>query len=96
MPATEHLRPGVLIVGVSTRALAVSAARAGYRVTAIDAFGDLDLRGAAATVALRPEDGMQYSPMAAARVAAKAPKFTIPTTGCRDSLREPGCLHLEP
>ena len=69
MPATEDLRPGVLIVGVSTRALAVSAARVGYRVTAIDAFGDLDLRGAAETVALRPEHGMKYSPMAAARAA---------------------------
>ena len=37
-------RPHVLIAGVSTRALAVSAARAGYRVTAVDAFGDADLR----------------------------------------------------
>jgi predicted ATP-grasp superfamily ATP-dependent carboligase len=43
----------VLIVGVTTRALAVSAARAGYQVTAIDAFGDLDLRAAAKVIALR-------------------------------------------
>lgn len=69
MSATKDLRPGVLIVGVSTRALAISAARAGYRVTAIDAFGDLDLRGAAETVALRPEYGIQYSPMAAVGAA---------------------------
>jgi predicted ATP-grasp superfamily ATP-dependent carboligase len=32
----------VLIAGVSARAAAESAARAGFRVTAIDAFGDLD------------------------------------------------------
>jgi uncharacterized protein len=34
--------PRVLIAGVSTRAAAESAARAGFRVTAVDAFGDLD------------------------------------------------------
>src|SRR5258706_14084538 len=32
----------LLIAGVSTRAAAESAARAGFAVTAIDAFGDLD------------------------------------------------------
>ncbi len=34
----------VLIAGVSARALAESAVRAGYRVLAVDGFGDLDLR----------------------------------------------------
>jgi predicted ATP-grasp superfamily ATP-dependent carboligase len=34
--------PHVLICGTSTRAVADSAARAGYRVTTIDAFGDID------------------------------------------------------
>jgi hypothetical protein len=34
----------VLIAGLSARAFAESAARAGYDVTAVDAFGDLDLR----------------------------------------------------
>ena len=38
MPGAEH----VLVVGVSTRAAAESAARAGFVVTAIDAFADLD------------------------------------------------------
>lgn len=71
MPAAKRVGPQVLIAGVSTRALAVSAVRAGYRVTAIDAFGDLDLRGAAEVIALRPEYGLQYSPLAAV-VAAKA------------------------
>ncbi len=40
----------VLIAGVSVRAFAESAARAGFAVTAIDAFGDLDLRQAAERV----------------------------------------------
>jgi len=50
-------RGHVLIAGVTTRALAASAARAGYRVTAVDAFGDADLRAVAAVVPLqrRPE-----------------------------------------
>jgi predicted ATP-grasp superfamily ATP-dependent carboligase len=44
-------RDRLLIVGVSTRALAVSAARAGYQVTAVDAFGDVDLRAIADVLA---------------------------------------------
>ncbi len=71
MARAEKVRPPVLIAGISTRALAVSARRAGYQVTAIDAFGDLDLREAADVIALRPEHGMLYSP-AAAVAAAKA------------------------
>jgi uncharacterized protein len=44
----DHL----LLVGVSTRALAQSAARRGLRVTAVDAFGDADLRAVAEVVTL--------------------------------------------
>jgi uncharacterized protein len=73
MPATRNLDPRVLIAGVSTRALAVSAARAGYQVTAIDAFGDLDLRRSTEVIALRPEFGVQYSPLAAVAAAAVIP-----------------------
>jgi uncharacterized protein len=36
------ISPHVLVAGVSTRAAAESAARAGFRVTAIDAFADID------------------------------------------------------
>src|SRR5262245_27806249 len=50
MPENEH----VLLAGVSTRALAQSAARAGYRVSAVDPFGDVDLRAVAEVVRLRP------------------------------------------
>ncbi len=60
----------VLIAGVSTRALAQSAARAGYRVSAIDAFGDTDLRAVAEVVALPRESG-GFRPEAAADAAAR-------------------------
>jgi uncharacterized protein len=55
----------VLIAGVSTRAAAESAARAGFRVTAIDAFGDLDQHPA---VTARAVSG-KFSAHAAARAA---------------------------
>lgn len=60
----------MLIAGVSTRALARSAARAGYRVSSIDAFGDMDLRAVASVVALTRETG-GFSPDAAADQAAR-------------------------
>src|SRR5918999_3633580 len=71
----------VLIAGVTTRALAVSAARAGYRVTAIDAFGDLDLREAAAVIVARPASpGVPYGPVQAAaagdRITADLAAYT--------------------
>jgi predicted ATP-grasp superfamily ATP-dependent carboligase len=64
MPDQEH----VLLAGVSTRALAESAARAGYRVTAVDPFGDADLRAVAEVVPVRP-----YRAEAAAEVARLVP-----------------------
>lgn len=73
-------RPHLLVVGVTVRALAVSAARAGYRVTAVDAFGDLDLCRIADAVSLRSEDHTQYSPeravAAAERVRADLVAYT--------------------
>ncbi|MGH7527558.1 MAG: ATP-grasp domain-containing protein [Gemmatimonadales bacterium] len=61
-------RPHLLIAGVTTRALASSAARAGWRVTALDAFGDLDLRAVAEFVPLSrgrtehfPSDAVAYT-----------------------------------
>ena len=46
LPGPPVVKPGakphVLVAGLSTRAAAESAGRAGFRVTAIDAFGDLD------------------------------------------------------
>ena len=62
----------VVIAGISTRALAASAARAGYRVTAVDAFGDLDLRRTAEVISKRFEEGAQFRPMTAATAADQA------------------------
>ena len=62
-------RPHVLIAGVSTRALAVSAARAGCRVTAVDAFGDADLREVAEVLPVCPDGAGRFTPTAAAAAA---------------------------
>jgi predicted ATP-grasp superfamily ATP-dependent carboligase len=70
----------VLIVGVAVRAMAVSAARAGYRVTAVDAFGDLDLRSVATVIPLRGEHGVEYSPLSAVRAARAVPAELVAYT----------------
>jgi hypothetical protein len=57
--------PHVLIAGVSTRAAAESAARTGFRVTAVDAFGDLDQHPSVTAHALP----RTFSAPAASRVA---------------------------
>jgi uncharacterized protein len=56
----------VLIVGVSARAAAESAARAGFDVTTIDAFADLDQHPAVRAVSVRP----RFTARAAARAAS--------------------------
>lgn len=66
MAVTEVGSAHVLIAGLTTRALAISAVRAGYRVTAIDAFGDLDLRAVAEVITPGREAGRRYWPVAAA------------------------------
>ena len=59
--------PHVLIAGVTTRPFAVSAARAGYRVTAVDAFGDVDLRSVADVILARAtKPGQSYGALEAA------------------------------
>ena len=60
-PVSEPSRGRVLIAGVSTRALAVSAAKAGYAVTAMDAFGDQDLRLAAKVVVAPTRPGRTFN-----------------------------------
>ena len=59
----------VLVAGVSTRAAAESAARAGYVVTAIDAFGDLDQHVSVRGLSLPRDFGVRFSAAAAAGVA---------------------------
>jgi uncharacterized protein len=67
MPAES--KGHVLIAGVTTRALALSAARAGYSVTAIDAFGDLDLRAVARVLTLPGDMTGRFTPARAASLA---------------------------
>ena len=55
----------VLIVGVSTRAFAESAVRAGRRCVTVDAFGDLDQKARVENVALVRDRGRAYSAAAA-------------------------------
>ena len=62
--------PSVLIAGLSTRAAADSAGAAGFAVTAIDAFGDLDLHPSVRGVSLPRDLGTPFSAAAAARAAA--------------------------
>lgn len=59
----------VLVAGVSTRAIAESAARAGYAVIALDAFGDLDLERWAIARSLPRDYALPFTTMRAARVA---------------------------
>jgi predicted ATP-grasp superfamily ATP-dependent carboligase len=71
----EHL----LLAGVSTRALAASAARAGHRVTAVDAFGDIDLRSFAEV--LPSGTGIaRFSPAEAAERARTVPATLVAYT----------------
>jgi predicted ATP-grasp superfamily ATP-dependent carboligase len=62
-------RGHVLVAGVSTRALAESAVRAGYQVTAVDAFGDADLRAVADVLPLGHDGARPYGADAAAQAA---------------------------
>src|SRR5687767_5867304 len=78
MPMAEVARR-LLVAGVTARALAASAARAGWRVTAVDAFGDLDLRACARVIALRREDG-GFDPAAAAAAARNIPADAVTYT----------------
>jgi predicted ATP-grasp superfamily ATP-dependent carboligase len=66
----ERPAPRVLIAGVSARAAAESAARAGFAVTAIDAFGDLDQHPAVRSVSLPRDARERFSAEAAARAAS--------------------------
>jgi predicted ATP-grasp superfamily ATP-dependent carboligase len=63
----------VLIAGVSVRSVAESAARAGYAVSAVDGFGDLDLRAVAAEV----RRVVPYSAAAAARASRDVRASTV-------------------
>lgn len=59
----------MLLAGVSVRALAESAARAGARVIALDAYGDLDLRRIAHVVVIPREGSGTFDQLAVARAS---------------------------
>ena len=59
----------VLIAGVSCRAAAESAAFAGFDVTAIDAFGDLDQHPSVRAISVPRDFGTRFTAAAAARAA---------------------------
>jgi predicted ATP-grasp superfamily ATP-dependent carboligase len=61
----------LVIAGVSTRALAESARRAGFACSAVDAFADLDQAQWADVSGLRREAGLGYTAARAARAAAR-------------------------
>lgn len=61
--------PHVLLVGISTRAAAESAARAGFGVTAIDAFADRDQHAAVRALACERDFSEPFSARALARAA---------------------------
>ena len=61
--------PRVLIVGISTRAAAESAARAGFEVTALDAYADLDQHPSVRALSLPRDFAARPTASAGARVA---------------------------
>jgi uncharacterized protein len=76
----ERPRGHVLIAGVTTRALATSAAKAGYTVTAIDAFGDRDLQSIARVIVPCGRPGQRYGPLQAAAAGAEVPAELVAYT----------------
>ena len=63
----------VLVAGVSVRAAAESAARAGFAVTALDAFADRDQHGAVRAFSVPRDFGQSFSARHAARAARGLP-----------------------
>ena len=61
--------PRVVVVGWSTRAMADSAARAGFDVTAVDAFADLDQHPGVTAIPVQGNTGDPPAPHALARAA---------------------------
>ena len=62
----------VLVAGISTRAAAESAARAGFAVTAIDAFGDLDQHSSVRNLSLAHKFSARAAALAAQTVECEA------------------------
>ena len=65
-------RETVLLAGVSTRAVAAAASRAGHQVIAVEAFGDLDHPAGTQVTALPRDCGVPFSAARAALIASDA------------------------
>jgi uncharacterized protein len=70
----------LLLAGLTTRALAESAVRAGCDVVTVDYFGDLDMKRLCPNASLR-ERGLGYSATALARVAREFPYDAVAYSG---------------
>jgi predicted ATP-grasp superfamily ATP-dependent carboligase len=76
--STHHVpRAPVLIAGVSVRALAESAARSGARVTALDAYGDLDLKRIARVIVIPRNSDGSFDQMRVARASRAIDVATV-------------------
>lgn len=71
--STTSSRRRLIVAGRSARALAESASRAGWEVTALDASGDLDLEAFAEVVTLGHDRRRPWTPLAAANVGRVVP-----------------------
>jgi predicted ATP-grasp superfamily ATP-dependent carboligase len=67
----------VLIVGVSTRAAAESAARTGFEVIALDAYADLDQHPLVRALSLPRDFGTAFSPEAVVSAARELPSDAV-------------------
>lgn len=65
------IRHGIVIVGVSTRAFAESAWRAGFECETVDAFGDLDQKSRVHGISFHRDLRRRYSASAAAAAARR-------------------------
>lgn len=77
---TEFPGGHLLIAGVTTRAFAQSAVNAGFRVTAVDAFGDLDLRKVAEVIPVRERGESRGGAFAMAIAAERVPAGLVAYT----------------
>jgi uncharacterized protein len=78
-------RRDLVVVGASVRAIAVSAARAGWSVHAADLFADLDLRRAAASVVRVTGRGPRGYPLGLPATAASFPSGPWLYTGALEN-----------
>ena len=74
----DHQPPQpILLAGVSIRMLAELAVKAGYQVTALDYFGDVDLEAICPTRSLRRDYGSGYSAEALANASQDIPAPSV-------------------